>query len=64
VVPGVVLDVEEGSAGSEVGSLSGGCLDARRVPAIFLVSAWAKDRFRCGLVPQGGGEIGASVRVW
>jgi hypothetical protein len=51
------------SAGSEVRSLSGGCLDARRVPVIFLVSAWAKDKFRCGLIPQGGGEIGASVRV-
>lgn len=52
MVPGVAQD----GAGNERESLSGGCLDARRVPVIFPVSAWAKDKFRCRLVPERGGD--------
>jgi hypothetical protein len=59
VVPGVVQDGEEGGVSNEEGSLSGGCLDRRRVPVVFSVSAWAQDEFHCRLVPERGsnGEI-------
>lgn len=59
MVPGVVQNGEEGGVGNEEGSLSGSCLDRRRVPVVFSVSAWAQDEFRCRLVPKRGsnGEI-------